>query len=132
MSYYNWDDCTFTFTQDLSAYVKDISGIKLNAVLEDFHPMGVAFPTPIATGLYNADDLTVTFKYDGGGAATPPVCCAAGNSATLTLVTGTNQSVSGTYVVESTELDLGTEGSHTFTANFKASGTITWDVLAAS
>ena len=131
MANYNWDDCTLVYnTQTLTTYVKDVSGVKLNAVLSEFHPMGVAFPTPVDTGLRNADELTVTFQYDGGGAATPPTAAAVGTSATLTLTIGAAQTVSGTYIVSSAELTIGTDASHTYTAVFTPTGTVVWDVAA--
>ena len=81
MAGYGFKDATFTFnSQVLTAYVEDISGVKLNAMLQDFHPMGAVFPTPLDTGNRNHDAITVTFKYDGGGAATPPTACAVGTS----------------------------------------------------
>ena len=131
MAYYNWDDCVFLFnSQTLTAFVKEVSGVKLNAVLSEFHPMGAVFPTPVDTGLRNQDELTAVFMYDGAGAATPPTACAVGTSSTLTLTLGALQTVSGTFIVSSAELSISTDGSHTYTATFTPSGTITWDVAA--
>ena len=132
MAYYNFDDCTFTFnSQALTAFVRSVSGVKLNAVMQDFHPMGVAWPTPVDTGLRNHDAITVEFMYDGGGAATPPTAAAVGTSSTLSLVLGSGgQSVSGTFVVTSGEIAIGSDGSHIYTAEFTPSGTITYDVAA--
>ena len=132
MAYFNWDDCAFTFnSQVLTAFVKEVSGIKLNAVLQEFHPLGAAWPTPVDTGLRNQDELTVTFMYDGAGAATPPTACAAGTSSTLTLGFGTGgQSITGTFIVSSGEVTIGTDQSHTYTAVFTPTGTVTWDVAA--
>jgi hypothetical protein len=128
---YNFDDCSLVYnTQTLTTYVKDVSGIKLNLVLNEFHPMGAVFPTPVDTGLRNADELTVTFMYDGGGAATPPTAAAVGTSATLTLTIGALQSVTGTFIVSSGEITIGTDSSHTYTAVFTPTGTVTWDVAA--
>ena len=131
MAYYNWDDCTFTYnSQTLTAYVKEINGVKWGATLQEFHPMGAAWPTPVDTGLRAFENLTVVFMYDGGGAATPPTACAPGTSATLSLVQGASQSISGTFIVASGEIGIGTDGSHTYTAEFVASGTVTIDVAA--
>jgi hypothetical protein len=128
---YNFDDCTLVYnSQTLTSFVMEISGVKINAILQDFHPMGVAWPTPIDTGLRNHDDIQIKFLYDGGGAATPPTACAVGTSATMTLTLATGQTVSGTFIVADAEAGLGTEGSHTWTATFRASGTITYDVAA--
>ena len=131
MSYYNWDDATFVYnSQTLTSYVKSVSGVKMNAVLQEFHPMGAAWPTPIDTGLRNEDEMTVEFMYDGGGAATPPTACAVGTSSTLTLTLGSEQTVSGTFIVSSAEIGMSTDGSHTYTATFTPTGTVTWDVAA--
>ena len=131
MAYYNWDDATFVYnSQTLTSYVKSVSGVKMNAVLQEFHPMGAAWPTPIDTGLRNEDEMTVEFMYDGGGAATPPTACAVGTSSTLTLTLGSEQTVSGTFIVSSAEIGMSTDGSHTYTATFTPTGTVTWDVAA--
>lgn len=69
--------------------------------------------------------------YDGAGAATPPTACAVGTSATLALVLGSGgQSVGGTFIVADGEIGVGADGSHTYTATFKATGTVTYDVAA--
>ncbi len=131
MAYFNWDDCTFTYnSQNLTAYVRSINGIKWGAQLMDFHPLGAIWPTPVDTGLRNFETITVEFMYDGGGAATPPVAAALGTSATLTFVQGSSQSISGTFIVQSGEIGVSTEGSHTYTAEFVASGTVSIDVTA--
>jgi len=132
MAAYSWKDATFAYnSQTLTAFVIDISGIKLNAVMQEFHPMGATFPTPLATGLYNEDELQVTFMYDGGGAATAPTACAVGTSSTLTLTLATGQTVSGAYIVTGGELTMGPDQDHQYVATFTPSGTITWDVAAA-
>ncbi len=131
MAYYNWDDCTLVYnSQTLTTYVKSVSGVKYQATLDDFHPMGAAWPTPVDTGLRSHDPIVVEFVYDGGGAATPPTAAAVGTSSTLTLTLATGQTVSGTFIVSDAEIGISTEGSHTYTATFTPSGTITYDVAA--
>ena len=131
MAGYGFKDATFLFnSQTLTAYVEDISGIKLNAMLQDFHPMGAVFPTPLDTGNRNHDAISVTFKYDGGGAATPPTACAVGTSSTLTLTLATGQTVAGTFIVSAGEVTMGPDQMHKYVAEFTPSGTITYDVAA--
>ena len=131
MAAYSWKDCTFTYnSQVLTAFVKEISGVKLNAILDEFHPLGVVWPTPLDTGLRNHDAISVTFIYDGGGAATPPTAAAVGTSSTLSLLLATGQTVSGTFIVSSGEIQIGSDGDHKYVAEFTPSGTITYDVAA--
>lgn len=129
MAGFNWDDCTFTYnSQALTTFVRSINGVKMNANIQEFHALGSAWPAPIDTGLRNHDPIVVEFNYDGGGAATPPTACAVGTSATLTLVQGTTQSIAGTFIVSDAEIGISTDGSHSYTATFTPTGTITWDV----
>lgn len=131
MAFYNWDDCTLVYnSQTLTSYVRSINGVKMNAQMMEFHPMGVAWPTPLDTGLRSHDPIVVEFMYDGGGAATPPTAAAVGTSATFTLTLVTGQTVAGTAVVTDAEIGITTEGSHTYTATFTPSGTWAWDVAA--
>lgn len=131
MAYYNWDDAAVVYAaQTLTTYVKSISGVKYQATLDEFHPMGAAWPTPVDTGLRSQDPIVIEFMYDGGGAATPPTAAAVGTSSTLTLTLASGQTVSGTFIVSDAEIGISTEGSHTYTATFTPSGTITYDVAA--
>ena len=133
MAYYNWDDCTLTYnSQTLTTFVRSISGVKMNAQMMDFHPLGVAWPTPIDTGLRSHDPIVVEFLYDGVATSGPAAAAAVGTSATFTLVQGTNQSIAGTAVVTDAEFGISADGSHTYTATFTPSGTWTWDVIAAA
>ena len=48
---------------DVSAYVDSVN-VKMNAVVDPFHPLGATFPTTYDTGLRNGE-LTVSGLYDG-------------------------------------------------------------------
>jgi hypothetical protein len=92
--------------------------------------MGAAWPTPIDTGLRSLDPFTISFLYDGGGAASPPTACAVGTSSTYTLTFATGQTLTGTAIVESAEIQMGADHSHYWVATFRPSGTQTIDVAA--
>lgn len=131
MGFFNWDDCTFVFnSQTLTAYVRPDITIKVAAQLDEFHPMGAVWPTPVDTGLRLMDPFQIAFMYDGGGAATAPTACAVGTSSTYTLTIGALQTVSGTAIVSDYELQLGTDHSHYYVATFTPSGTQTTDFAA--
>src|SRR5512137_1553246 len=108
MAYYSWKDISaFSYnSQTLTSYVREISGVKMNATMTEHQPLGAAWATPVDTAMRSHDPIVVSFFYDGGGAATPPTAAAVGTSATLTLTFATGQTVSGTFVVTDAEIVL--------------------------
>ena len=129
MAYHGWDeivDITFNST-DLKAYVISIDGLEDEAVLEDFHPAGVVYPTPIATGTARHSVVTGTFMLDGG-ATGPAVKCAKGTSSTLTVTLATGLSVTGTFIANKVRSEMGPDQNHHLVVEFTPSGTITTDL----
>jgi len=132
MAYYSWKDIadiTYNST-DLKAFVISVSGTKINAKMQEFHPAGSVWPTPLDTGMRNVENVSIEFMYDGG-ASGPGVKCAMATSATLTITFATGMSMTGTFLVISQEMGLTNDGDHKLTVEFAPTGTITWDVAAA-
>lgn len=131
MAYYSWKDIadiTFAST-DLKAYVIGISGLAVHATKQEFHPAGVAWPTPLDTGLRQNDDVVINFMYDGS-ATGPAVKCAMGTSSTFTCTLASGQSITGTFWVSDVEATVGPDQDHQLNITLTPSGTITWDVTA--
>lgn len=128
MGYLAWKDIDFNFNStSLKAYMREITGLGIHCVRDDFQPAGVAWPTPLDTGMRNADDCVVVFEAEGS-ASGPNVKCALGTSATLTLTYGTGLTKSGTYWVSDVEPLLGSEQNHYLQVTFCPTGTITEDL----
>lgn len=128
MAYHSWEDIdAFNFNStELKTFLKGLSGIKDNVVLQEFHPAGVAWPTPVDTGMRNHDVIQAEFMMDGS-ASGPAVKCALGTSSTLTYTYDTGVSVSGTFIVSSAEMTTGPDGSNLLNIEFTPSGTIATD-----
>jgi len=129
LAYIAWDDIsevTYDST-DLKAYVRSISGLKQNVTLDDFHPAGAAWPTPVDTGLRSHDPIVLECMFDGGATA-PGVKLAVGTSATLTITLATGISVSGTFIVSDVEVTTSADGVNKLNATLTPSGTITTDL----
>jgi hypothetical protein len=127
VGYLSFKDVDFNFNStSLKAYLREVSGLGLHCVKEDFQPAGVAFPTPQDTGMRNADEVVAVFEAEGS-ATGPNVKCALGTSATLTLTLGTGLTKSGTYWVSDVEPQLGADHNHYLQVTFCPTGTITDD-----
>jgi hypothetical protein len=129
---FSWKDCTVTFGQALTAWVESVSGLKLDAGMEDFKPMGSAWPAPFDSGQRVLGNITIVYIYDAAATTTPNACSAIGSSGTLTIVLGTNQSIAATAIVASVEVGLGPEGATKLTVEYAPSGTGIWDLLSAA
>jgi hypothetical protein len=114
-------------TVELKSYVISVSGIKASAVMQDFQPAGLAWPTPLDTGGRKQDNIVVEFMYDDL-AAGPAVTCGIGTSAALTVTFQTNLSVSGTFIVSDLDVTLSNDGNDKIAVTFTPSGTIAWDL----
>jgi len=115
----------------LMPWVESISGLKINAVMEDRTPMGAAWPVPLDTGYRNHDDIVIEFLYDSAATPTPNADVTLAASATLLITLGSNQSITGTFIVGDLAVEVATDKINRLTATFKPSGTITYDLLAA-
>ena len=128
MAYSVWTGTAFAFNSTtLTSFVRTISGLAVHAVKQDFHPAGVAWPTPVDTGQRQQDDIVVEFMADGG-ASGPNVKCALGTSSTLTMTLDTGQSITGTFWVSDVEYGVSPEQDALLTCTFTPTGTVTWDL----
>jgi len=128
LAYSKWTGLSFTFnTQDLTTYVRTVSGVGIHQTMQDFHPMGVAWPTPADTGCKSHDPLVVEFMADGA-ATGPNVKCALGTSSTLAMVLDTGQADGGTYIVTDVDYGVGPDQVAIITCTFTPSGTQTTDI----
>lgn len=114
------------------AFVNTITGLKKTAVLQERTPPGSTSPVPIDTGYRQYDPITIEYLYDAGASPTPNADITIGASATLLITLGTNQSITGTCVVESIEITVGSPNTNLMTVVFRPSGALTWDLLAAA
>lgn len=131
MAYVSWKDIadiTFNST-DLKAYVRGVSGLKQNVTVQEFHPAGATYPTPVDTGSRSQDPIAVEFMFDGS-ASGPNVKCALGTSATLNITLATGMTKSGTFIVTDVEPSIGPDQSHLLNVTFTPTGTITDDLTA--
>jgi len=129
MAYHGWDEIsavTYNDT-DLKAFCVGIDGLEDEAIMEDFHPPGSVYPTPIATGTSKHGVVTITWLLDGG-AAGPAVKCAKGTSSTLTATIATGLSVTGMFIVSKTRIEMGADQNHHLVTELTPSGTITYDL----
>jgi hypothetical protein len=94
--------------------------------------MGAAWPVPLDTGYRNHDDIVIEFLYDAGSTPTPNADVTLAASGTLLITLGTNQTITGTFVVGDLNIEVATDKINRLTATFKPSGTITYDLLAAA
>lgn len=128
MAYVGWKDITSLTCNsvDLKGWVVSVTGFHTVATMDDFHPAGAVYPTPLDTGERAADPVVLTFKADGaagGPAATLPL----GTSSTWTLTLATGISESGTFIVSDVEY-VAAEGSlNQIQITGTPSGTITSD-----
>jgi hypothetical protein len=122
---------TWNTTKALMPWVESISGLKLTAVMEERTPMGSAWPAPVDTGCRTQDDIVIEFLYDSASTPTPNADIALAQSATLLITLGTNQTITGTFLVADMSIEVADEKINRLTVTFKPSGTITWDLLAA-
>ena len=130
MAYSPWTGLSFTFnSQALTAYVRATSGTSVHALMQEFQPLGSAWPTPVDTGSRTHDPYVVEFMADGS-ATGPNVKCALGTSSTLTEVLDTGQSDSGTYIVTDVEYGVGPDQLAILTVTFTPTGTQTLDITA--
>ena len=127
------DITTVTFnSKALMAWVEGIGGLKLSATMHERTPLGTAWPAPLDTGYRVQDDVTIDFLYDGGASPTPNADVTIGASATLLITLGTNQTITGTFIVSDIEVGLNDDKLNTLAATFKPSGVIVYDLLAAA
>ena len=109
---------------DLSPYTDSVS-VKLNAVVDPFHPLGATFPTTYDTGLRNGE-LTVSGLYDGGisqflvAGATSYVTSLEVEGGTA----GTRAYCFANPQVSAHEVGLSTEQMHRFTPEYTISGAV--------
>ena len=115
----------------LMPWVESISGLKLTAVMEERTPMGSAWPAPLDTGYRNQDDIVIEFLYDSAATPTPNADVTIAQSATLLITLGSNQTITGTFIVGDIAVEVATDKINRLTATFKPSGAITWDLLVA-
>ena len=116
----------------LMPWVESISGLKINAVMEERTPIGSAWPAPLDTGYRNQDDIVIEFLYDSAATPTPNADVTIAQSATLLITLATNQSITGTFIVGDIAIEVATDKINRLTATFKPSGAITYDLLAAA
>ena len=104
MAYVGWKDVASITCNDvdLKSWLISISGLHTAAVMDDFHPAGAVFPTPLDTGERTADPVVLTFKADGAAGA-PAATLPLGTSSTWTMTLATGISESGTYIVSDVE-----------------------------
>jgi hypothetical protein len=130
VAYIGWKDITaITLNSvDLKGWVVSVSGLHYQAVMDDFHPAGVAFPTPLDTGERTGDPIVVTFKADGA-AGGPNVTLTMGLSSTWTITLATGQSVTGTFIVSDIDYTVGYGNLNQIQVTGTPSGTITYDYV---
>ena len=114
------------------AWVNTISGLKKTAVLQERTPPGSTSPVPIDTGYRQYDPITIEYLYDSAATPTPNADITEGQSATLLITLGTNQTITGTCIVESLEITVGSPNTNLLTVVYRPSGALTWDLLAAA
>ena len=128
MAYFSWKDLDITYAgTSLKAYLISLNGPKVNAVMNEFQPAGVAWPTPLDTGMRSHDPYVAQFMFDGT-ASGPALKCALGTSATLTVALGTGLSDSGTYIVSDFEVAPDPGGDHKLNVTFTPTGAQVLDV----
>ena len=96
--------------------------------MQDFQPAGVAWPTPLDTGMRDNDPVVLNFMYDGS-ASGPAQKCALGTSATLTITFATGQSITGTAIVSEFEVAPDPQGDHKLNVTLNYTGTVTTDYV---
>jgi len=121
-------DCTYNST-DLKAYVVSISGLKIAAVMQEWHAPGSVSPSAADTGMRQQEPVVIEFLYDGT-ASGPCLKAALGTSATLTITLATGMSITGTFIVSDAEVQIVDDGDDKYVATFTPSGTVTWDLQA--
>ena len=133
MAYVGWKDITAVTWNSKAhmAWVDGISGLSMTAVMQDRTAAGSAWPTPVDTGMRQQDDVVIEYLYDSAATPTPNADITIGQSATLLITLGTNQSITGTFVVGKIDIGVTPEKLNTMSVTFKPTGTITWDLLAA-
>jgi hypothetical protein len=114
------------------AWVENISGLKLAAVMEERTPMGSAWPAPVDTGFRQHDDVVIEYLYDSAATPTPNADITLAQSATLLITLATNQSITGTFIVGDMEVTVADGKINRLTVTYKPSGAITYDLLAAA
>ena len=126
---FSWKDCTLTYnSQVLTAWVESVSGLKYDVGMEEFKPLGSAYPAPFDSGQRILGNITVVYIFDGAATTAPNVNSVPGTSATLTIVPAASMSMACTAVVASVEVGLAPEGATKLTVEYAPSGTITWDL----
>lgn len=79
-------DAPDTSLKDISAYVTDISGISIEAVLEETHTFGDSWVESMAAGLRKVGDITISGFYNDAGVDGPDfLFVTPGNTVTKTL-----------------------------------------------
>ncbi len=92
MAKYGPDDLVIDFDDSggtpvaMTAYIREISGVKVSAILTDSHSFGDTWHESLAVGVSKVDDITLKGFYDDTASTGPNVIFnAVGNTTTRTL-----------------------------------------------
>jgi hypothetical protein len=132
MATYSWKDIaavSFGGT-DIKSFVREVSGLKLSAVLDEYRAAGSAWLTRVDTGMRDHEDIVLTCTHDGASSGTPATVLTLGTSGTLTITLASGQSVSCTALVKDMEVQVSSDGLHRYVATLAPTGTVTYDLVA--
>ena len=89
MAQYGFDDLVVTIDDSggdaraITAYVTEVSGFEIEAILEDGHTAGDSWVERVYTGLYSANEFTLTGFYDDTASVGPNALMAIGDQRTF-------------------------------------------------
>jgi len=132
MATYSWKDIaavSFAGT-DLKSFVREVSGLKMSAVIDEYRSAGSAWLTRVDTGMRDHEDIVLTCTHDGGSSGTPATVLTLGASGTFTLTLASGQSVSCTAIVKDMEVQVSSDGLDRYVATLAPTGTVTYDLVA--
>ena len=132
MSRYGSDDLTIEIDNaggtlvDMSQYVTETSGIKIEGAIEESTPFGVEWEESLFSGVKFADEVELTGFYDDTASTGPDVIFnAIGATRTLKVTWGGTKTTSAEAIIVSYERIAKVKESTKYTVTLKPTGAIT-------
>lgn len=127
MAQYSSKDFTMTMAgTDVTAYLLDVSAVKIAAILEKVTPFGATWAAHVATGISEMGDIGVAGLFDTtSGKFVDQVRTHQGATIACVITYGGTKTTTFSAIVESYSVPVKVGSMTRFSANFRPTGTVT-------